>query len=67
MPLYEFACRKCGHRFEELMTAAELAEKKLKCPACGSPRTERELSGFATGSSGGGFPAGGGCGQGGFT
>jgi putative FmdB family regulatory protein len=69
MPLYEFLCRKCGHRFEELLTSAEAEAGKVPCPACGSKRVEREFSAFATGSGGtGGMPAGGsGCGPGGFT
>ena len=69
MPLFEFQCRKCGHQFEELMSAAEATAKKVKCPACGSQRTEREFSAFATGSGGGtglaGGGLGGGCGGGG--
>ena len=70
MPLFEFNCRKCGHVFEELMSAAELDKGGLKCPACNSRRVERALSAFATGSAGsdaGGFSSGGGCGSGGFT
>jgi len=73
MPMFEFTCRKCGHGFEELVSLAELEAGDLKCPACGSKRVEKELSAFATGSSGsvgGGAPpcaTGGGCGSGGFT
>jgi len=59
MPIYEFACRECGHRFEELRarSAADPA-----CPACGSASVTRLLSVFATSGSG---SAGGGCGCGG--
>lgn len=73
MPLFEFSCRKCSHVFEELMTSAQLADSKLKCPACGSARVEKAFSSFATGVSGGpssgpvGGCPGGGCGSGGFT
>ena len=73
MPLFEFECRKCGERFEELMAASEAAEGGVPCPSCGSKSTEKALSAFATGSSGAGgaMPAppcgGGGCGSGGFT
>ncbi len=71
MPLFEFQCRKCGHQFEELLTAAEVEAGQLKCPACHSKRVEREFSAFAMGSGGPGFGPGGGpaggCGSGGFT
>lgn len=71
MPIFEFTCKKCGHNFEELLSAAELASGELKCPACRSKRVERGFSAFATGSTGStgstaGF-TGGGCGTGGFT
>jgi putative FmdB family regulatory protein len=46
MPLYEFDCSSCGHRFEVLVrgTAAP------SCPACGSETLERILSSFAVSS-----------------
>jgi putative FmdB family regulatory protein len=65
MPLYEFTCRKCGHVFEELLSAAELEQGKPKCPACRSARVEKGFSAFATGGAGGGGAAVGGCGGGG--
>lgn len=70
MPLFEFQCQKCGQRFEELMSTDELATVRVKCPACGSHRAEREFSAFATGSGSAGDLGGGqtgGCGSGGFT
>jgi len=67
MPLFEFTCRACGHRFEELMTLGELEKDKPACPECASRKVERGFSSFATGvASGGGAPAPG-CGSGGFT
>ena len=45
VPIYEYACRSCGHRFEELVgshVGVEAAE--VACPDCGSARTERLLS-----------------------
>ncbi len=71
MPLYEFTCRKCGARFEELLSLAELEAGDLRCPKCGSRRVERGISTFSTGGGsgglGGGATVGGGCGSGGFT
>ncbi len=33
MPLYEYLCKKCGHRFEEIR---KFSDKQLKkCPECG--------------------------------
>ena len=49
MPMYEFTCRKCGATFEELMSLAEMEASKPECPECGSKRTERRMSAFATG------------------
>ncbi len=33
MPLYEYLCKKCGHRFEKIV---KFSDKPLKkCPECG--------------------------------
>jgi len=33
MPLYEYLCKKCGHRFEQIR---KFSDKQLrKCPECG--------------------------------
>jgi putative FmdB family regulatory protein len=71
LPIFEFTCRACGARFEEIMTFAEMEAGKAACSACGSPKVERDLSTFATGSgsvtsSSSSLPCGGGgCGGGG--
>ena len=41
MPLYEYECRKCGHRFEKIQKFSDPEIKK--CPECAG-RTERLLS-----------------------
>ena len=33
MPLYEYQCKKCGHRFEKIMKFSDPPIKK--CPECG--------------------------------
>jgi putative FmdB family regulatory protein len=33
MPLYEYLCNKCGHRFEEIKKFSDKQPKK--CPECG--------------------------------
>ena len=43
MPLYDFACRACGHEFEALVRKAE----PISCPECRSDNVERLISSFA--------------------
>jgi putative FmdB family regulatory protein len=33
MPLYEYACKKCGHRYEEIRKFSD--KHPTKCPECG--------------------------------
>jgi putative FmdB family regulatory protein len=40
MPLYEFKCRACGRKFEELVRLGETP----KCPNCGDATPERLFS-----------------------
>jgi putative FmdB family regulatory protein len=40
MPLYDFKCRKCGHRFEELVRVSDSAD----CPKCKAKNAERQFS-----------------------
>ena len=40
MPIYEYGCKKCGHKFEELVMAGS---GPAKCPKCGS--AVRDLEG----------------------
>jgi len=51
MPIYEYKCRDCGLKFEELVYT-DSAE--VRCRNCGSEKAERLLSGFATSGSGSG-------------
>lgn len=47
MPLYDFECRKCHHRFEDLVSSAAAA----RCPKCETADVEQLLSAFAVGGS----------------
>ncbi len=38
MPLYEYQCQKCGHRFEKIQKFSDKLIKK--CPQCGGPVTQ---------------------------
>lgn len=44
MPLYEYECVKCRHRFEKIESLSASAVKK--CPKCGA-KSERQLSASA--------------------
>ncbi len=46
MPIYEYTCAACQHRFEELVRSDREA-RLVKCPKCGTQRVERRLSTFA--------------------
>ena len=41
MPLYEYRCVKCSHRFEKIESLS--ASDSKKCPKCGA-KAERQLS-----------------------
>jgi putative FmdB family regulatory protein len=45
VPIYEFVCESCGHRFEELVGSHVGREAgDVACPECGSAKVERQLS-----------------------
>jgi putative FmdB family regulatory protein len=46
MPTYCFDCRKCGHKFELILSFREFEEGKKKCPKCGSRNIAQRLEGF---------------------
>ena len=42
MPIYEYRCAACGHQDEHLQ---KVSDKPLtKCPACGKPKYQKQLS-----------------------
>ncbi len=57
MPMYEYRCRRCGAKYEQLRRIAD-ADRDLQCPYCGADEVERLLSAFAT-AGGCGAPSGG--------
>lgn len=48
MPIYEYACQSCGHRFEHLTRAGQDAV----CPACEGRTLNRQSSTFAVRANG---------------
>lgn len=69
MPLYEYRCTDCDHRFDALVPAGRA--DLTACPSCGAERARRLLSVFsapragagpARGGDGAAAPSGGCCG-----
>jgi len=53
VPLYEYNCNNCGHRFEKIV---KFSDEPLKvCPQCGKETIEQLLSAPATHFKGGGW------------
>jgi putative FmdB family regulatory protein len=40
MPIYEYECERCRHRFERVM---KIGESAPACPACGAPETRKTV------------------------
>ena len=53
MPLYEYQCKKCKHRFEKIQSFSDAPIKK--CPSCGANAVEKLLSAPAVHFKGSGF------------
>ena len=53
MPIFEYVCRRCGHRFEQLVYGQAAPE----CPSCRGRKVEKQLSVFAAATKGAGAPA----------
>ena len=45
MPIYEYRCGACAHRFEALLQRRD--EAAPECPKCGASQSEKMLSAFA--------------------
>jgi len=43
MPSYDYKCKECGEVFEVFRHFSEL-DKEVKCPNCGSAKTQRLFS-----------------------
>ncbi|KAA3662884.1 MAG: zinc ribbon domain-containing protein [Chloroflexi bacterium] len=43
MPMYDFACRECGHPFEKKLRMSQSGDPQ-ECPGCGSMNTRRRIS-----------------------
>lgn len=50
MPTFDFHCKDCGNKFEELVLLSQM--DKLKCPKCGGSCLERVYEGRWMGGAG---------------
>jgi len=53
MPIYEYVCKDCEHKFEALRPMSK-ADAPIECPFCGGSNTARALSLFSAVSKGAG-------------
>lgn len=60
MPMFEYVCRACGERFEELRSVRDEGPGPV-CPECGSEKVVKLLSTFAAPSPTSSRTAGGGA------
>ena len=62
MPIFEYICKECNHRFELLVRGDVVPA----CPACKGTGLDKQFSAFGVGAAGG-WPvtssSGGGCGS----
>ncbi len=63
MPIFEYVCSECKHRFELLIHRSDEAA----CPKCQATKLEKQISSFGVGATGGwaspGSGGGGSCGS----
>lgn len=50
MPIFEYVCAECGHKFEKLILSASKA-RQIHCPECESQSVNKALSVFGLGAS----------------
>jgi putative FmdB family regulatory protein len=51
MPIYEYKCTVCHHRFSVLQRIGE-GNEQLRCEKCGAPKPVKQFSTFASSSGG---------------
>lgn len=53
MPIYEYACKSCGHQMEAMQKMSDPA--LVDCPACGKPELQKLISASGFRLKGGGW------------
>ena len=61
MPIFEYRCSSCGHKFEDIRPQDE-ADQAGDCPQCGKPKLERVMLQFSCGCGSSGSSGAGGVG-----
>jgi putative FmdB family regulatory protein len=59
MPIFEYRCEACGHKFEAILFGAQMPE----CPQCHTEKLEKQLSVFAVSKPSSSAAPASGCGQ----
>jgi len=59
MPIFEYRCEACGHKFEAILFGHQTPE----CPNCHTEKLEKQLSTFAVSKGSGAASPEAGCGQ----
>ena len=59
MPIFEYRCEACGHKFEAILFGAQTPE----CPQCHTEKLEKQLSVFAVSKPSSSAASSAGCGQ----
>ncbi len=59
MPIFEYRCESCGHKFEAIL----FGEQTAVCPKCHNEKLEQQLSTFAVSAKGSSPSQVAGCGQ----
>ena len=44
MPMYDYRCKNCGEKFEELVFSSSIPDEDVTCPNCNENKSERLLS-----------------------
>lgn len=52
MPIFEYVCAECGHKFEKLVLSAS-REREIRCPECRSESVAKAISACCSRGSGG--------------
>ena len=71
MPMYDYRCKNCGEKFEELVFSSSTPDEEITCPYCKENKSERLLSApmvsVGSSSNGASTSSSSGCGHSGFS